>query len=65
METDETAASPYLLNEDTISEDEHLNDYSRNTLWIACALLALVCVNYLKALTYCLLQKVTGKKYGM
>ena len=39
-ETDETAASPYLLNEDFISEDEHLSDYSGNTLWIVHYLLS-------------------------
>ena len=32
METNETAVSPSLLNEDATSEDEHLSDYSGNTL---------------------------------
>ena len=40
METDETAANPYLLNEAIISEDEHLSDYSGNTLWIVHYLLS-------------------------
>lgn len=35
VETDETAGSTSLFNEDTTSEDEHLSDYSGNTLSIS------------------------------